>query len=173
MKLKDVRFEVESNQKLNKTEKKYILELYQELFKKMYGSDIICDYFKNLNTNKFNLYDVSNLLEEDLSFVLIYKNNDLVGAGRIKKINKKEISIPDVAISLDEKEQRNIWKMTISFLEDYLKKLEYTKMYVEVPLKDPFLLIRANELGFKEDPEDIKFNNNFTYVLNKVLIEDE
>ena len=43
-------------------------------------------------------------------------------------------------------------------------------MYLEIPIKEVTLLTRADSLGFKENPEDIKIDGvTYTYVLSKMI----
>ena len=132
---------------------------------------------------------------ENISLIIIYdENNKVVGFGRLKKIKKansknpiveivykilekhldlqdeKSITIPDIAILEDYNNFKyEIWKKTISFIEMYVSELGYDRLYVEIPLNSP-LLLKADDLGFIESPEDIPtIEKPRTRVLNKYL----
>ena len=67
-------------------------------------------------------------------------------------------------------EKNEIWRLAVAYVESYLQELGFSKMYVEIPLKNPWLLYRADDLGFVESPEDVVNNEvNRTYLLNKEL----
>jgi len=167
MKLDNIKLSI-SNKKLTDSEKSILLKAYKELFTNMYGYDIIQDYLSSSSSLKNDYLDI----REDTRLILIYNEDDnLIGGGRIKEIDNKTIKVLDIAINhSSENEKRNLWKMVISYIEKYYTDLKYKKMYIEIPLNEPCLLIRADDLGFIESPEDISIlGNNKTYVLNKML----
>lgn len=170
MELNNIKLSISDKTKLTDYEKNSLLESYRVLFTKMYGYDIIYDYLKS-NSKKNNNY-YTDFLDDDLSILLIYQNdNNLIGGGRIKIIDNKIIKVVDIAINMSlESDKRDLWKIVISYIENYYRNLNYQKMYIEIPFNEPCLLIRANDLGFIESPEDISIlGNNKTYILNKIL----
>ena len=132
---------------------------------------------------------------DEIDLLKIYdENNNIVGFGRLKKTypkrtknpilfmadklfekhlnvtNEHSISVPDVAIASEYQEYRyEIWKRLIAFIEDYVISLGYNKLYIEIPLNSP-LLLKADDLGFVESPEDIPVTEKpRTRILNKYL----
>lgn len=189
MELEKIKFAVSSNTDLTESEKQSLLEFYKNYFQIIYGYDIISDYLKQIEENPkkrnrttfgdsfVDSIDVLGSVSKDdnLALLLIYgENATLIGAGRLKKITDEFASVPDVAIGIqDEELKREIWKKAIIFAENYFLNLGFKRMYVEVPLKEPNLLIRADDLGFKENPEDIAiYGEARTYLLNKELVRN-
>lgn len=171
MELNNIKLSI-SNKKLTDNEKNSLLEAYKILFNKMYGYDIINEYLKKSSSNTQANYSINLFDLKKNELLLIYdKDNNLIGGGRIKEIDKKTIKVLDIAINIDnEYEKRNLWKMAISYIEKHYLNLNYKKMYIEIPLNEPCLLTRADDLGFKESPDDISIlGNNKTYILNKIL----
>lgn len=186
MDFENINFRVSNKNSLSDSEKEFLLESYRELFGQIYGIDIYDSLIKLTNKNKKiynklkffseNYYRSQEMLEElpehdDLSLLLIFLEDNLIGAARIKIFDDFTALIPDVAIGIGSlEEKREIWKLAIKYIENYLLNKNYQKMYVEIPLQNPWLLIYANELGFEEDPEDIVISEETrTYLLNKKL----
>lgn len=100
MNLEKLKFIINEKGTMSTSEKKVLLSSYKELFKEIYGYDILSKYEKNKlklkNTNVFedtfiNSIDVLKSLKEDenISLLMVYnENNNIVGFGRIKKIKK-------------------------------------------------------------------------------------
>lgn len=171
MKLEDIHLLVGYNDVLADEDKEKLLKGYQNLYIKLYGFDIIASYFENEHNSSFKLKELFKIPKKE-EILLIYKNEELIGLGRIKKLNKKEISLYDLLILKNNKDDyQAIWKKAISFMENYFANKNYKKMYIEIPISDTYLLFRADDLGFKESPNDIDiFNNKSVYVLNKEII---
>lgn len=205
MELNSIKFSISNNTELTEKEQIFLLETYRKLFVKMYGSEVgdsllkvlealetkiktfrefskiyirsnneLNNMSKNYLRSVYALYEVQK--NEELSLLLIRdENNNLIGAGRLKVMDEKTASIPDIALGLGtDEEKREIWKMAVAYVERYFKGLGFEKMYIEIPLDDPFLLYRADELGFKEDPEDIVVDEETrTYLFNKTLVKNK
>ena len=186
MQLSDVHFKIGDSTYLDEKEKEQLLESYRRLFGEIYGFDIYDSLIKLANNNKrvYNklknfsesYFRAQQMLDElpeqtNISLLLIFNGNILIGAGRIRILDKDTISVPDIAIGFGtEEEKREIWKMAIEFIEEQSISENFKKMYVEVPLNSPCLLIRADDLGFREDPEDVVIDSDTrTYLLNKNL----
>lgn len=205
MELSKLKFVVNETGNVTEEEKTTILEVYKSLFSEIYGYDILSEYlsqkdslknslvFKDTYVNSIDIMQSINM--DNLSLLMVYDENDkLIGAGRLKKIEKlpskiplieifnrllekylksadeKCISVPDIAISSEYADSKyDIWKSAIQFLETYCTSLGYDRIYVEIPLNSPFLL-RADDLGYTEDPVDIPVTDKpRTRILNKYL----
>lgn len=191
MSLNNISFAISKNADLTESEKDFLLEAYRKLFAKMYGQDVFDSFLSvakrgssNFKGRKNKIADFSEnfcraldaleLVKSDDSFelLLIYGAEEtLVGAGRLRRISDTEASVPDIAIDGVNRElEKEIWKKSVSFAEMHFASQGFEKMYVEVPLQEGPLLVRADELGFKEDPKDIVVSEaTRTYFLNKVL----
>jgi len=186
MELKKIHFKISDGASLDEKDKELLLESYRELFGQIYGFDIYDSLIKFTKKNKKmynrlkefseNYFKSQEMLEglteqHDISLLLIFAENILIGAGRIKVLDEETALVPDIAIGIgSEEEKRDIWKLAIQFIEEYLTEENFKKMYIEVPLTAPWLLMRADSLGFKEDPEDIVMDcETRTYLLNKDL----
>lgn len=186
MELKKVHFKISDGASLEEKDKELLLESYRELFAQIYGFDIydslikftkknkkIYNRLKEFSENYFKSQEMFEGLAEqsDISLLLIFAENILIGAGRIKVLDQDTALVPDIAIGIGtEEEKREIWKLALQFIEKHLTDENFKKMYVEVPLSAPWLLMRADSLGFKEDPEDIVMDfETRTYLLNKSL----
>jgi len=178
MELENIRFEISNSGKLETRERLVLLSAYKELFVKIYGYDILTEFYKENNRIPKRVEKTFNVLKsvkenEDLSLILIYYGKQLIGGGRIRKLSDTKASVPDIAIEIGtDKEKREIWKMTVEYVEQYLLNNGFEKMYLEVPLKEAPLLYRAGDLGFIEDPKDIG-DDNRTYLLNKDLVRNK
>jgi len=205
MELSKLRFVINETGTISEEEQNYINEVYKTLFSEIYGYDILSKYLSQKENLKndyvfdntyINSIDVPKSLSSDnIALLMIYDENDkLIGAGRIKKIEKlstknplvevfnkllekflksideKCISVPDIAISSECADSKyDIWKLAIQFLESYYMSLGYDRIYVEIPLNSP-LLLRADDLGYIEDLADIPVSDKpRTRILNKYL----
>ncbi|MBE6156821.1 MAG: hypothetical protein E7161_03650 [Firmicutes bacterium] len=190
MKLSGLKFVIRTNDELSEKEKDYLIDVYHKLFINIYGNDFVDAFSYVTKTNAKELinetYDVKILatnynkakdlldnLKEDANseLLLIYINeNNLIGSALIKRMDSVNSIVPYITLDgVDKDLEREIWKKTVSFIEKYLNNLGFQKMYLEIPLKEGPLLIRAKELGFKEDLEDILVEDVYTYILNKNL----
>jgi len=185
MKLKKLEFKIVQNLEMTRPEKEYLIEAYHQLNIVLYGYDLVDSYEivtqsgadkKEVLKYAINYSKSLELLEEvnknaNLELLIIYYDNKLVGASRLKRIDEDNAKVLDVALNgLNKEEKRGVWKQTIMFVENYFTNLGYKKMYVEIPLKENALLIRADDLGFRESPEDIVVDKDVnTYILNKTL----
>ena len=191
MKLKKVSFEISKKAYITKEERDFLIEAYRKMYIKIYGFDFLDAFLcvtkadsskffnerkelKNLGENQNRALQAMDTLENNENFELLVirdEKDNLIGGGRLKKINEKEASIPDIVIECDNvKVSRDIWCQAIKFAEEYFVSCGYEKMYIEIALKDGPLLGRANKLGFFEDPNDIRIDGTVkTYLLNKIL----
>lgn len=188
MSLNEVKFVVNRTGELNKDEEELLINTYNNLFIKIFGYDMYESYLKIINSNikkpsnsklqKFaqNYTKSLNILEsvknnDNFTLLMIYLENKLIGFGRMKVINNKEVSVPDIAIVDDlEDIEKDIWQKALKFVENYFTRLGFHKMYVEVPINDVGKLTKTINLGFKEDPDDIEVSEEANkYVLNKIL----
>lgn len=190
MELSSLSFVVENIRELSADSKEFLIELYHKLFITIYGGDVVDAFTYVTKTNTKDLinkeYDVKALannyrkateilksLEDNPNneLLLIYLDNKLIGSAYLKRIDDNKGLILYIAIDVIEKEiEREIWKETVLYIENYFNQLGYKKIYLEIPFKEGPLLIRANELGFKEDFDDINVDEVvYTYLLNKDL----
>lgn len=190
MELSSLSFVVENIRELSADSKEFLIELYHKLFITIYGGDVVDAFTYVTKTNTKDLinkeYDVKALasnyrkaieilksLEDNPNneLLLIYLDNKLIGSAYLKRIDDNKGLIPFIAIDVVEKEiEREIWKETVLYIENYFNQLGYKKIYLEIPFKEGPLLIRANALGFKEDSDDINVDEVvYTYLLNKDL----
>jgi len=188
MKLSGLKIVVAKIDELTLEEKNFLISIYHKLFINIYGNDLVDafayvtktnveklvneDYkVKFLSKNYKQAKEVVGSLENNANskLLLIYIEDNLIGSALVNRIDDITSSVPYIVIDASEKDiEREIWKRTVSFVEKYLTDLGYKKMYLEIPLKEGPLLIRAKELGFKEDPEDIVMTEEvYTYVFNK------
>jgi len=184
--LSSLDFDLKYINELNEFEKDFLIESYYKLFIKMYGNDIVDTFSYIVKRSTKELIDkksdlklfaknYKNAIEllkpknnPNNKLLVIYLNKKIVGSAYLKRINDDICSIPFVSINVEDKEiEREIWKDSVSFSIQYLKKSGYKKMYLEIPLKEGPLLVRASELGFKEDPNDILVDEEtYTYILS-------
>ena len=186
-----LKFVISHDAKLSEKEEALLVEAYRKLFIKMYNYDIVDSFlkitkmdFKELLTRKRfilkladNYLRASKALDEvknrdELDLFLIYDSQDnLLGGGRLFKISDNEASIPDIEIiDMPVSTMREIWMESVNFAEDYFVSSGFEKMYIEIPLADGPLLVRADDMGFYEDPNDIVISETTrTYLLNKPL----
>lgn len=186
MELNNLEFKISNKIVLTDKEIDNLTEAYRKLYLKIYNFDLFDSFalilkkdiqsiiYKNKDLNylaeNYNRAKdtINSLNKRNINKILIYYNNELIGIGRIKTNNYK-VHILDIAINGVKKEiERDIWEETVIFIEDFYKKKKYKKIYVEVPLKDGALFMRASKLGFKEDYNDIS-EDRLTYLLNKVM----
>lgn len=191
MSLNNISFAISRNAKLTEIEEDFLLEAYRKLFTKMYGQDVFDSFLSvvkrsssNFKGKKNKIADFSENYSRALDVLELIRNDDnyellliyaeaetLVGAGRLRKISDTEASVPEIAIDGVNRElEIEIWKKAISFAELHFTSQGFEKMYVEIPFQEGPLLVRADELGFKEDPKDIVIGEQTrTYLLNKTL----
>lgn len=185
MELNNLEFKINNKFILTDKEINILTEAYRKLYLKIYNYDLFDsfslitkkDILSIINKNKDIDYlaenynrakdTINSFNKRNIDKILIYYNNELIGGGRIK-INNSKVHILDIAIDGLEKEiARDIWENVVKYIENYYNK-KYKYLYVEVPLKDGALLMRASKLGFNEDVRDIKEDGK-TYLLNKVM----
>ena len=186
---KEVFFEVVEKLDLTKDEMEFLIEAYRNLYINMYGADIF-DYFialakteTNIIKNDFSILKVAKNyckaidtirgVEKDpqIKMVLIKDSaNNLLGSAILQWLNKTQVKLKDIVVVAEKELKKEIWKNGVSYIIEYLKSLNIQKMYLEVPLRDPTLLIRADDLGFSEDSIDIPDNTEeFAYIMHKNL----
>ncbi len=163
--------------KLETKEKDKISEAYRKYHEYIYGPDYFDAFLKvtNSKSNDYknkkellkdlgtNYYEALNIVNDDsVLYLCIYNNSSLVAFSRIK--NSFILDIVNIDISI--KELRTIYKEIITFIEKYLINKKYNKVYLKIPRIDGPLLIRSQELGYKEDSSLI---NNKEYIVSKEL----
>lgn len=206
MELDKLRFVIDKIGDISKNNEINLLKAYKELFKEIYGYDILSKYEKEKSKIKksdvfddafIKSIDVLKSVKEDdnLSLLMVYDdNNNILGFGRIRKLNEvkesnsifsafnsllekhlnitneRKVSIPDIAIVPEYSEYKyDIWKKSVSFIENIVTIQGYDRLYIEIPVNSP-LLFRADDLGFIEDPADIPISYMpRTRILNKTL----
>lgn len=175
---------------INEFDKEILLNAYHNLFIKTYGVDVVDAFSKvtnidvdevvdrddNVKSSATNYNKSINALEEfrnnaNLELLLIYYEDNLVGCAKQVRIDDETVKVPEIAFhNIDKSIERDLWKETVSYISKHFQKQNYKKMYLEIPLKEGPLLIRAGELGFIESPEDILgLEKTYTYILNKKL----
>lgn len=182
-------FKISAVEYLSIKDKNALIEAYRMYFADCYGKDMVDSFLNvsNLKSNESRKRDIlkdysdnyknaievfENLISNSYYELLcIKKDNILIGAGRLYSLNRDECGIKEIVFIEDDKKiTREVWKQTVSFVEKYFKEKHYKKMYIEIPYLEGPLLIRADELGFKEDPNDIIVGKKeYTYLLNKEL----
>ena len=196
MEVRKVSFEINKKACITKEEREFLIEAYRKLFIKIYGCDML-EALANLTQtssnkwlrrkglqkyaeNQIRALDVMNSVENDENFDLLVirdEESKIIGGGRLRKISDTEASVPDITIEGSSvKDEREIWRQAIIFAEEYFTNLGYEKMYVEIPLQDGPLLGRASQMGFFEDPKDMRVTDaTRTYLVNKTLerVQDE
>ena len=186
-----LKFVVSEDVCLKIEEEKVLIESYRQLFIKMYNYDIVDSFIKvtksdvldKVKKNKFisklaeNYSRAIDALEavrnndNFLLFLIYNEDNELLGGGRLLKLEDNEGSVPDIAITdLPLDEMRNIWQNAVLFAESFFQNKGIDKMYLEIPLSEGALLGRASLMGFNESPEDIVTKETTrTYIVNKNL----
>ncbi len=175
---------------LTPKETENLLQAYYILFSKINGKDLPSALLQVLKLNKnqsfaIKLLNVSEnyqlakkaLLEikpnfkgNNLNMLMVYESNNLIAAARLRNLGDNTGSIPDAVFMVDEDKINIIWSLMIEYIENYFYELGYKKMYIEVPIKDPFLLKGCFDHDFRESPEDIVVKESTkTYFLNKNL----
>ena len=174
----NLNFTIKTYDELTKRTRDILIESYRKYYESIYGIDAF-DAFLKVTKRESNLFDnkitsikkysnnylrALNAIKEDIVLILFYNSEgDLIGSSRV--IKNRVIDV--VFNNLSKKEEREYWQEVIKFIEKELKKNKYKKMYIEIPLKEGPLLVRANNLGFIEDPNDIVIGKEITYTLNK------
>ena len=109
MELSKLRFVINETGTISEEEQNYINEVYKTLFSEIYGYDILSKYLSQKENLKndyvfdntyINSIDVPKSLSSDnIALLMIYDENDkLIGAGRIKKIEKLSTKNPLVEV---------------------------------------------------------------------------
>ena len=193
-----LKFVIKENVELTEEELQIINSAYRNLFKEIYGYDILGQYLEEKDKLKnaivyrdayINAIDIIKSLEiNDMNLLLIYNENDLlIGAGRIRVSEKTNInkffnlinrytqkennynSIPDIAVLKEFDEDGVVFKEAIRFLEDYYASLGFEEIFVELPFSSSFVDVATN-MGYVEDIRYITdINRHRTRFLNKDL----
>ncbi len=190
--MKNLRFVVSNESAkaiLNNDEYAELLDNYRQTFMKMNGVDLfdaflgvtktkiddkqrnkVKEFASNYNLAEEALIEVDN--EYSLKTLLVYnRNNILIGGGRLRLDSiQKEALIPDLVIfSKNAKSNRQIWETSVKFVEEYVKKLGFSKLSVEIPKGDPALLGHVDNLGYIENISDNLIADFHTYLVEKEL----
>ena len=184
MNLRSLNFKISKKEVLNSKEEKLVLNLYHQLFTKIYGYDYYDAYLEVIKSknyqkppenvlemapNSLKLKEVLDDLENNshLDILKVYKNHKLIGLGRIKT-KKDEIRLQELVLKVKDKEKiKLIWEYALDFMVSYYQDT-YQKLLVEIPLKDVSILLLLDKLGFKENPKDINIGDK-TYILSKEI----
>lgn len=190
--MKNLRFVVSNESAksiLNNEDYGKLLDNYRQIFIKMYGVDLFDSFLEvtkaNIDeTRKNNIKEFAsnyNLAEEalievnhepGLKTVLVYNHhNILIGGGRLRLNTLNEgAKIVDLVIFTEStKSNRQIWTASVKFVEEYVKKLGFSKLIVEIPKGEPALLGYAANLGYIENII-VNPNDTFhTYLMEKEL----
>lgn len=190
MELQNIKFTIFNNGRLSDEERNFLIEAYRKLFVKMYGLDVVDSFLKVTKEDSNDIANINSKVRKmaknyeraqealnevfenpNLELLLIYSDNNLIGGGRLNRINSTDASLLDIVIETgDTLFDRNIWKCAVSFVEGYFIDNGFKKMYLEIPFQEGPLLYRADDLGFRENPNDIKvLEESVTYVLFKDL----
>lgn len=161
MKLK---FIIKKYEELDLWERKIVQEYYYNYYNELYGTLIFSSFFAVTKVSNDELKEnvLKKITKGKKIILLSNSNNTIEGCGIIN-----ELTLEDIIIRNDDKEK---WFSLVNFVEEYFLQKRYKKMYLKIPTKFSFHLLRASELGFKEDEKDI--NNSREYILNKVLKEE-
>ncbi len=184
MNLRSISFKISSQEILNSKEEKLALNLYHPLFTKIYGYDFYDAYLEVIKSknylepqdnvlgmapNSLKLKEVLDDIENNphIEVLKVFKNYKLIGLGRIE-IQKRKIRLKELVLKIKDKEKiKLIWEKALEFIISYYQD-DYEKLLVEIPLKEPFLLLLLDKLGFKENPQDINIGDK-TYILSKEI----
>ena len=175
---------------LTPEENNALLKAYYELYTRMYGKDLPTSLIEVLKLKdsqpmKSKLLGISenykmanktlieikpNLKKNHLNMLMVYEKNHLIAAARIRNLGNDIVSIPDAVFMIPSQLTSALWLQMLEYLENYFRTLNYKKIYIEVPLNDPFLLKGCFNRDYQEDPEDIVVSEGTrTYFLNKSL----
>lgn len=166
---------------LRDSEKKELLSIYYDYYKKVNNLDIFDSFLKVTNGKIQEYIDDKELINKTInakltlkalndlqnSYLLIKNDGIIIGTGRVNMLDNVGY-VFEVAFKSDCKEKNDIWKQAISFLEEYFYEKKCSKIFLYIPFNQGSLLYRADELGFKENPDDIKNDDEF-YMLSKIL----
>lgn len=185
--LKNMRWKITHNKKINWVKEKFILNVYHELFTKMYGHDYYDSYLEiilsksykkppkdvlDISPNSQKLLEVLDSMKNDHNIMVmeIYSGFKLIGLGRIE-VSKKSLKLKEIALLKSyQKNQKIIWANTLENLLNYAHREGFSKLYVEIPLKEVNLILLLDSLGFKEDPKDMKTEEIvYTSIWNKKI----
>ncbi len=185
--LKNMRWKITHNKKISWVKEKFILNVYHELFTKMYGHDYYDSYLEiilsksykkppqdvlDISPNSQKLLEVLDSIKNDQNIMVmeIYSGWKLIGLGRIE-VNKKTLRLKEIALLKSyQTEQKIIWESTLEYLTNYAQNGGFSKLYVEIPLKEVNLLLLLDKLDFKEDPNDMKTEEiDYTSIWNKKI----
>ena len=183
--MENLRFEISNDGKLEAEEQDFLINIYRDLFTKIYNTNVFDYFYKRLKVflSAADYFDIAaenyeravsaikSAQQDNIDLLLIYYEEKLIGGARMRMINETEASIPEIALAnISEDIKESIWKEVIKFSENYFTDLGFDKMYLEIPLEDEQLLIKALDLGYMEDPEDIVTTSAIkTFLLNKKL----
>ena len=187
MQLENIHLELIRNPKISWFKEKLILNVYHELFTKMYGNDYYDSYLKTIRSkyykkppkkvldiapNSQKLFAVLDSIknDDDIMLIKIYDRRKIIGFGRLEAKDKvlwlKELAL----INSYQDKQKEIWEKLLKTLIRLGKMEESYKLYVEIPLKEVELLLLLDSLGFKEDPKDMKVDEIvYTSIWNKKI----
>lgn len=175
---------------LTPEENNTLQKAYYELYTRMYGKDLSTSLIEVLKLKdsqpmKSKLLGISenykmanktlteinpNFKKDHLNMLMVYEKNKLIAAARIKNLDSDIVSIPDVVFMIPSPLISDLWLQMLGYLENYFRTLNYKKIYIEVPLNNPFLLKECFNRDYQEDPEDIVVSEGTrTYLLNKNL----
>lgn len=168
------------------TDKKILINSYQNYFAKIYGNDLVDlflhvanldhKYLKNreilekYSDNYKIIEEMFKTIETDklTELLCIYdKEYNLVAMGRLIQKNRREIYLKELIFNEEYQDNyRDLWVNFIKDLQIKLARRGYHKLYLEIPFYEGPLLIRANELGYKEDIDNIVEK---VYIVNKKI----
>ena len=188
MQLQNIRWKIRYNPKISRVKEKFILNVYHELFTKMYGHDYYDSYLEiilsksykkppqevlDISPNSQKLLAVLDSLKNDshIMIIEIYDRRKLIGVGRIE-IKDKALWLKEIALLKSYQDyQKMVWEKILDVLNNYANAEDFSKLYVEIPLKEVDLILLLDRLGFKEDPNDMKTEEIvYTSIWNKMVV---
>jgi len=102
-------------------------------------------------TGSTHVLDIDGLKDPSIKFWSLWENNELVGCGALKFLEKKHGEFKSIRVA-DNYRKKGIGKKIIDHLIEEAKKLEVSKLSIETGAGNFFLPARKlfSKFGFKE-----------------------
>ena len=134
-------------------------------------NELLVNHFKELRSvspeNSCHVLDIKGLKTENIKFWSLWEEDELVGCGALKFLEKKHGELKSIRIA-DTFRKKNYGKKVIEHLILEAKKLEITKLSLETGAGNFFEPARKlfRNCGFKDcDPfDDYKLNPDSCYM---------
>ena len=108
-----------------------------------------------------HVLDIEGLRDPSIKFWSLWENNELVGCGALKFLEKKHGEFKSIRVA-DKHRKKGIGKKIIGHLIEEAKKLEVSKLSIETGAGNFFLPARKlfSKFGFKKCPPFAHYEND-------------